>query len=172
MDKKASWSPPSFATHPDDPAFAGVEVIIKRGPPIVTFEMVEVVTHHPIPETIDSPDVSILPPEEPTVRMKPGAPITTEGPILVERVKCPKCRSEVSKHELSLWWCPDANDIAPRCSGCRTKTNRDPRTPAKEDILRVLGAPEWHQKWTRVMRKIAKHPGNHGGIRAETGVVD
>ena len=140
------WSPPSLATHRSDPAFAAVEIVVTHGP-----------GKPPVCE--DRLDGELISPAE-------------DGPVLRERARCPKCAALVSLHEISLWWCDAANDIAPRCSGCRTKTNRDPRTPAKEDILRVLGAPEWHQKWTRVMRKIGRHPGRNGGLRATVGVVD
>lgn len=169
------WTPPCFATHRDDPAFAGVEVIVKRGPPTATFEMVE---RRPqaTPEAVavnENPDVEILPPEEPEEpSFKPGAAVVVEGPILRERVRCPRCRAIVSPYELSLWWCDEVNDIAPRCSGCRSLTNRAATGPTKEDILRILGAPEWHQKWTRVQRKIAAHHGRYGGVRATIGVVD
>jgi len=146
------WSPPSLATHRADPEFAAVEIVVTRGP-----------------------SVAVLPPtefDEDGNPLRPGLPEVTPGPVLRERARCPKCGALVSLHEISLWWCDTANDIAPRCSGCRTATNRAEGGPAKEDILRVLGAPEWHQKWTRVMRKIARHPGRSGGLRAMIGVVD
>lgn len=139
------WTPPSLATHRSDPAFAAVEIVATRGPDLTTVEIVD------------------------------GAMVVSSvepGPLLRERARCPKCAALVSLHEISLWWCDAANDIAPRCSGCRTATNRAPGGPAKEDILRILGAPEWHQKWTRVMRKIGRHPGRNGGLRATVGVVD
>ena len=140
------WSPPSLATHRADPAFAAVEIVVTRGP-----------GKPPVWE--DRLDGELISPAE-------------DGPVLRERARCPKCKALVSLHEISLWWCDTANDIAPRCSGCRTATNRADGGPAKEDILRVLGAPEWHQKWTRVMRKIGRHPGRNGGLRATVGVVD
>lgn len=137
-DKTRQWSAPNLAGHRDDPAFAGVEIIVTRGPgKAAVWE--------------DGIDGALISPAE-------------EGPVLRERARCPKCRTVVSLHEIVLWWCADAGAVAARCSGCRTKTNRAKGGKSKADILADVGAPKWLRDWHDGERTKASDPGGSVGV--------